>query len=194
MMSFRFARAALPDVIVIEPRIFPDDRGFFMETYKRSDFASHGIAETFAQCNQSKSSKGVLRGLHYQKRPKAQSKLVWAVSGEIHDVVVDLRRDGPTYRKWIAVNLSADNKKILYVPVGFAHGFCVTSEEADIAYMTTQEYAPELEAGVIWNDSELAIDWPIAEPQVSDRDKGWPCLRDADNNFSYAAGGSGQQA
>ena len=188
-MSFRFTQTAIPDVIVVEPRVFPDDRGFFMETYKRSDFAAHGIAEVFVQCNQSKSSKGILRGLHYQKHPKAQSKLVWAVLGEIHDVVVDLRRDSLTYGKWIAVTLSAENKKILYVPVGFAHGFCVTSEEAEIVYMTTEEYTPEFEAGVIWNDNKLAIDWPITKPQVSDRDKMWPCLRDADNNFNYPASG-----
>ena len=193
-MLSRFTQAAIPEVIVIEPRLFSDDRGFFMETYKRSEYAAHGIAENFVQCNQSRSSKGTLRGLHYQKRPKAQAKLVWAVSGEIYDVVVDLRRDGPTYGKWIAVTLSADNKKVLYVPGGFAHGFCVTSEHAEIVYMTTEEYAPELEAGVIWSDTELAIDWPVAKPLLSDRDKSWPCLRAADNDFIYAAHGSGRKA
>lgn len=189
-MPFRFNQTGIPDVMVIEPQVFPDARGFFAETYKRSVFAAHGVAETFVQCNQSKSSKGILRGLHYQKHPRAQSKLVWAVSGEIYDVVVDLRRDAPTYGKWMAVTLSADNKKILYIPTGFAHGYCVSSEEAEIVYMTTQEYAPDLEAGVIWSDSELAIDWPIREPQISDRDKGWPGFRDADHGFRYAGADS----
>jgi dTDP-4-dehydrorhamnose 3,5-epimerase len=158
-----------------------------METYKRSEFTAQGITETFVQCNQSRSSKGTLRGLHYQKYPKCQSKLVWAVAGEIYDVVVDLRRNSPTFGKWTAETLSAENKKILYVPGGFAHGFCVTSEQAEIVYMATEEYAPTHEAGVRWNDSALHIDWPIAEPRVSERDRGWPSLGDADNNFNYAA-------
>lgn len=186
-MPFRFTPTDIPDVMVIEPEVFSDARGFFAETYKRSVFAAHGVSETFVQCNRSKSAKGILRGLHYQKHPRAQSKLVWAVSGEIYDVIVDLRQGGPTYGKWLAVTLSAANKKILYVPMGFAHGYYVNSEEAEIVYMATQEYTPGLEAGVNWNDTELAIDWPIREPQTSDRDKSWPSFRDADNNFRYAA-------
>jgi dTDP-4-dehydrorhamnose 3,5-epimerase len=184
-MPFRFHRTAISEVVVIDPPVFPDRRGFFMETYKRSEFAAHGINETFVQCNHSKSSKGILRGLHFQKHPKAQGKIVRALSGEIYDVAVDLRRGGPTYGKWIAVTLSEENRKILYVPAGFAHGFCVTSEEAEILYMATEEYAPQQESGVLWNDSELGIVWPIAEPILSPRDGAWPLFKSADNNFFY---------
>jgi dTDP-4-dehydrorhamnose 3,5-epimerase len=181
-MPFSFRPTLIPEVILIEPRIFPDQRGFFTETYKHSEFAAQGITEIFVQCNMSRSSKGILRGLHYQKYPKCQSKLVWSVAGEIYDVVVDLRRSSPTFGKWIAQMLSAENRKILYVPAGFAHGFCVTSEVAEIVYMATQEYAPAFEAGVLWNDPTLQIDWPIPEPQLSDRDKSWPRLADTDRH------------
>lgn len=184
-MPFRFMPAVVPDVIIIEPRVFPDERGFFMETYKRSEFAAHGIDETFVQGNQSKSLRGTLRGLHYQRNPKAQGKLVRALSGTIYDVAVDLRHGSPTYGQWLGVVLSAENKQMLYVPIGFAHGFCVTSDEAEVCYMTTAEYAPELEAGVIWSDPDLAIDWPIGEPELSARDRAWPPFRQAENNFRY---------
>lgn len=184
-MPFVFTRSAIPDVWIIEPRVFSDERGFFMETYKRSEFAAQGIAETFVQSNHSKSSKGTLRGLHYQNPPKPQGKLIRALGGEIYDVAVDIRNGSPTFGNWVAVTLSAQNKRMLYVPAGFAHGFCVTSEDAEVQYMTTEEYAPDLEAGIIWNDSDLAIDWPIAEPILSPRDRAWPPLRDADNNFRY---------
>lgn len=182
-MPFRFIQTDIPDVLMIEPPVVADERGFFMEAYKRSEFARQGIAETFVQCNHSKSERGVLRGLHYQQHPKAQAKLVRAVSGEIYDVVVDLRAGGATYGRWLAATLSAENRTMLYVPRGFAHGFCVISPEAEIFYMTTEEYAPELEAGVIWNDPELAIDWPIADPVLSPRDRAWPRFRLAENNF-----------
>ena len=184
-MPFVFTCLEIPEVILIEPLVFRDQRGFFMETYKRSEFAAAGITDNFVQGNQSKSSRGILRGLHYQKNPRAQGKLVRAVSGEIYDVVVDLRRGAPTYGKWLAVGLSAQENKMLYVPVGFAHGFCVTSEEAEVLYAATEEYAPEYEAGVIWSDPDLAIPWPIADPQVSARDRRWPSLKQADNNFSW---------
>jgi len=179
-MPFRFTPAVIPEVILVEPRIFLDDRGFFMETYKRSEFVAHGIDETFVQCNQSKSTRATLRGLHYQRNPKAQGKLVRALSGEIYDVAVDLRRGSPTYGKWQGVVLSAENKRMIYVPRGFAHGFCVTSDEAEVSYMTTAEYAPELEAGVIWNDLDLRIEWPVAKPHLSNRDQAWPRFREAD--------------
>jgi dTDP-4-dehydrorhamnose 3,5-epimerase len=184
-MPFRFTPTVIPDVMVIEPRVFSDARGFFMETYKRSEFVAQGISQTFVQGNHSKSSRGTLRGLHYQKQPKAQGKLVRALVGEIYDIAVDMRQGSPTFGKWTAVWLSAESKKMLYVPAGFAHGFCVTSEDAEIQYMTSEEYAPELEAGVIWNDPDLAIDWPVAEPVLSQRDRAWPRLKDADNNFRY---------
>ena len=184
-MAFCFTRSEIPEVILIEPPVFSDERGFFMESYRRSEFAAFGITQPFVQSNHSKSRKGILRGLHYQKNPKAQAKLVRTLKGEVYDVVVDLRRGGPNFGKWIAVILSAENKTMLYVPAGFAHGFCVTSVEAEILYMTSEEYAPDLESGVLWNDPELAIEWPIAEPILSLRDRAWPRLRDADNNFAY---------
>jgi dTDP-4-dehydrorhamnose 3,5-epimerase len=182
-MPFRFTPTDIPDVIVINPPVFPDDRGFFMESYKRSEFAAAGINETFVQCNQSKSARGILRGLHYQKDPKAQAKLVRALSGEIYDVAVDLRKGSSTYGKWTALTLSAENRKMLFVPVGFGHGFCVTSADAEILYMTTEEYAPDLEAGVLWNDPDLAIDWPVANPVLSPRDRTWAWLRNTGNTF-----------
>ena len=182
-MSFRFARTVITDVIVIGPQVVPDQRGFFMETYKRSEFAAAGITDVFVQCNHSKSAKGILRGLHYQNQPKAQGKLITTLGGEIYDVAVDIRKKSPTFGKWVGVALSAESKRMLYVPPGFAHGFCVTSEDAEIQYMITEEYAPDLESGVIWNDPDVAIDWPISEPILSPRDRAWPRLRDADNNF-----------
>src|SRR4030095_11938253 len=126
-MPFRFTRTAIADVIVIDPQVVPDQRGFFMETYKRSQFAAVGITEVFFQCHPSKSSKGILRGLHYQNHPKAQGKLISTLGGEIYDVAVDIRRGSPTFGKWVAVAVSAESKRMLYVPAGFAHGFCVLS-------------------------------------------------------------------
>jgi len=176
-MPFHFSPTAIPDVIVIKPPVFP-----------RSEFAARGISETFVQCNHSKSARGILRGLHYQKPPKAQGKLVRVLSGEIYDVAVDLRRGGPTYGKWIGVVLSSENANCLYVPAGFAHGFCVVSEQAETFYMATEEYAPSLEAGILWNDPDLNIVWPIDEPRLSNRDRSWPRLKDAEQNFSYRVG------
>lgn len=185
-MPFEFIRAAIPDVVVIRPRLFRDGRGFFLECYKRSDFAAHGIGEVFVQSNHSRSVAGTLRGLHYQKRPKAQGKLVRAVVGEVFDVAVDLRRGSPTYGKWVGLTLSADDPTMIYIPVGFAHGFCVVSETAEVLYMTTEEYAPAEEAGVIWDDQDLGIQWPVAKPTLSERDRHWPPLRDALNHFDYS--------
>jgi dTDP-4-dehydrorhamnose 3,5-epimerase len=184
-MPFVFRRLEIPEVTLIEPLVFRDQRGFFLETYKRSEFAAEGIGENFVQGNHSNSSRGILRGLHYQKNPRAQGKLIRAVSGEVYDVVVDLRRGAPTYGRWLAVTLSAQEQKMLYVPCGFAHGFCVISDVADVLYLATEEYSPDCEAGVVWNDSDLAIAWPISDPQLSARDRGWPSLRHADNNFSW---------
>lgn len=184
-MPFRFTRLELPGIILIEPKVFSDDRGFFLETYKYSDFSRYGISEQFVQENHSHSAQGTLRGLHYQKTPKAQGKLVRVVLGEIFDVVVDIRKGSPQYGRWIGISLSAQNNKILYIPPGFAHGACVISEEAELLYMVTEEYAPASEAGVIWNDPALAIDWPVKRPILSSRDQTWPTLAHADNNFLY---------
>ena len=187
-MPFIFSPTKIADVVVIEPRVFPDERGFFMETYKRSEFAAHGIGEPFVQCNQSRSARGILRGLHFQKPPKAQAKLVRALSGAIFDVAVDLRPGAPTYGQWVGVELTAANNKMLYAPAGFAHGFCVVSADADIAYMTSDEYAPTLESGIAWDDPDLNIAWPVAAPQLSERDRKWTRLRDADTGFHCQGG------
>ena len=178
-MPFRFIPTEMSGVMIVEPRVFPDERGFFIETYKRSEFAAHGITDVFVQGNWSRSSKGTLRGLHYQKEPKGQGKLVGAMAGEIFDVVVDIRKGSPKYGKWLGIKLSSKGQKMLYVPRGFAHGFCVVSEEADVVYMATAEYAPDCEAGICWNDPDLGIDWPIANPILSPKDAGAPPLQKA---------------
>jgi dTDP-4-dehydrorhamnose 3,5-epimerase len=178
-MPFIFEPTAIPDVVLISPRLHGDARGFFMETYKRSDFAAAGIDVAFVQENHSRSGAGTLRGLHYQREPRAQGKLVRVVRGAIYDVAVDIREGSPTFGKWVAATLSADNRKAIYVPPGFAHGFCVTAEDAEVIYMTTDEYAPELEQGIPWNDPALAIPWPVANPTLSARDRQWPSLATA---------------
>ena len=188
-MPFRFTRLEIPEVVLIEPVVFPDERGFFLEVYKYSEFAAFGITERFLQDNHSRSVKGVLRGLHYQNPPKAQGKLVRVVAGEIFDVAVDIRKGSPTYGRWVGVNLSSENKRMLYIPPGFAHGFCVLSEEAEVLYKTTEEYAPEFETGIIWNDPEIGIRWPVEDPIISEKDARWPPLKDAVNGFTYQGGG-----
>jgi dTDP-4-dehydrorhamnose 3,5-epimerase len=175
----------IPEVILVEPKVFGDERGFFMETYKMLDFASSGIRENFVQENHSHSTKGVLRGLHYQNPPFAQGKLVRVVRGDICDVAVDIRRGSPTYGKWVGVILSEENKNMLYIPEGFAHGFCVLSEIADVIYKTTNVYSPQSEAGIAYNDEDLNIAWPIGEPILSEKDKRWPALSEADIKFYY---------
>jgi dTDP-4-dehydrorhamnose 3,5-epimerase len=175
-MPSTFETTALPGVMVIVPKVFGDSRGFFMETFKRSEFEAAGLPTTFVQENHSKSSAGTLRGLHYQKAPKAQGKLVRVTRGEIFDVAVDIREGSPTYLKWVGVTLSEENRTSLFVPAGFAHGFCVVSAEAEVIYKTTEEYAPELEHGIKWDDPELGITWPVVNPNLSERDKVWPLL------------------
>jgi dTDP-4-dehydrorhamnose 3,5-epimerase len=184
-MPFTFTRSSIPEVLIIDPHVFTDDRGFFMETYKRSEFATVGIPGVFSQCNHSTSSRGILRGLHFQNPPKAQGKLIRAIGGEIYDVAVDIRRGSPSFGRWTAVTLSAKSKRMLYVPAGFAHGFCVISDDAEVEYMTTEEYAPDLEAGIIWSDADLAIEWPIAEPILSARDRAWPRFNRVESKFRF---------
>jgi dTDP-4-dehydrorhamnose 3,5-epimerase len=183
-MPFQFQRLAIPDVLLVEAQTFDDNRGFFVETYKRSDFAAHGIADAFVQCNRSHSVRGVLRGLHYQIHPRAQAKLVSVLQGEIFDVAVDIRHGSPTYGRWVGERLSGQNGRMLYVPVGFAHGFCALSDRADVLYMVTDEYAPECDRGLLWNDPDIGIDWPITNPILSAKDAQLPTLRQADNNFA----------
>jgi len=183
-MPFEFKELEIPDVILVIPKVFEDDRGFFMETFKISDFKAYGISYEFVQDNHSKSKKGVLRGLHYQLYPKAQGKLVRCIRGRIWDVAVDIRKGSPWYGKWVAVELSEENKLMLWIPPGFAHGF-VALEDAEIIYKCTAEYAPELDRGIIWNDPELAINWPVEKPILSPKDAKLPFLKDAENNFVY---------
>ncbi len=178
-MPFQFTRLAVPDVILIEPRRHGDARGFFMETYKRSDFVANGIPEAFVQDNYSRSAKGVLRGLHYQLAPQAQGKLVTCIQGEVFDVAVDIRPDSPTFAKWVGVTLSSEQPRLMYIPPGFAHGFCVLSESADFSYKVTAEYSQAHERGVVWNDPQIAVVWPLAAPLLSGRDSQLPLLRDA---------------
>ena len=184
-MPFKFIELEIPGLVLIEPLVFNDERGFFLEFYKYYEFSQHGIKEFFVQDNHSRSSYGVLRGLHYQNPPKDQGKLVRVIKGEIYDVAVDIRRGSPTYGKWIGVNLSERNKQMLYIPPGFAHGFCVLSVEAEVIYKCTNEYDPSLEAGIIWNDPEISIQWPIEELMISEKDRRWPNLNNANNYFVY---------
>lgn len=186
-MPFEFHRLAIPGVILVRAPVLEDERGFFVESYKHSVFAENGIAESFVQDNYSRSRHGVLRGLHYQKRPKAQGKLVTVMRGEIFDVAADLRHGSPTYGRWVSAVLSSREPGLFYIPPGFAHGFCVLSPEADVVYKVTAEYAPDLDRGVAWNDPELAITWPITNPILSPRDAALPQLQAADNNFHFEA-------
>ena len=184
-MTFRFSRLEIPDVILVQASSQKDDRGFFRETYKQSEFSANGISLAFVQDNHSRSVRGVIRGLHYQKQPKAQGKLVIVTRGEIFDVAVDIRKGSPTYGRWLSQILSVDNGKMLYVPPGFAHGFCALSDQADVTYKVTTEYAPELDRGIVWNDPAVGIEWRIREPILSPKDASLPFLQDADNNFVY---------
>ena len=182
-MPFQFKKLEIPDVVLIQAKKYGDLRGFFMETYKKSEFIANGISDRFVQDNFSHSQRGVLRGLHYQKHPAAQAKLVTVFSGEVFDVAVDIRKGSPTFGKWTGVILSAERAGMLYIPVGFAHGFCVISETADFTYKVSAEYSPENEGGIAWNDPDIGIKWPVAVPKLSERDKNMPLLKDADVPF-----------
>lgn len=173
-MPFTFEPLALPDLCLITPRVFPDERGAFLETYKESEFSAHGIHGPFAQENHSTSRKGVLRGLHFQKPPHAQAKLVRVLSGTIYDVVVDLRPASKSFAGWVGVTLSSARPQMLYVPAGFAHGFLVLSDMAEVLYKTSTEYCPAAEGGIVWNDPDLAIPWPLTDPVLSAKDAALP--------------------
>ena len=178
-MAFEFKKLSIPDVVLVEPKVFDDERGFFLESYKKSEFFANGIDVEFNQDNHSKSTKGVLRGLHYQLAPKAQAKLVRCIQGEIFDVAVDIRKNSPTFGKWVGEKLSAENKKMLFIPEGFAHGFVVLSQTAELLYKASNEYSKEHDRGILWNDSDIAIDWGIDfEPILSEKDKKQPLLKD----------------
>lgn len=159
----------LEGVVIIEPKVFGDERGFFMETWNQQKYAAAGIRETFVQDNLSLSRQGVLRGLHFQN-PNAQGKLVYVLKGEVFDVAVDIRLGSPTFGQWTSVMLSADNRRQLYIPPGFAHGFCVTSDSALFVYKCTDFYHPQAEGSVLWNDPDLNIPWPTNHPELSAKD------------------------
>lgn len=178
-MPFEFKKLELEGMVLVKPRVFPDGRGFFLETYKKSEFAAQGLPREFVQDNHSKSAKGVLRGLHYQRGAAAQGKLVRCVAGAILDVGVDIRKSSATFGRWEAAELTAANAHMLYIPPGFAHGFLVLSDTAEITYKCTVEYSRNDEAGIIWNDPDIAVRWGIAEPALSARDAVLPPLREA---------------
>jgi dTDP-4-dehydrorhamnose 3,5-epimerase len=171
-------KTEIPDVMIIEPKVFGDDRGFFFESFNQKIFEEAvGRKIEFVQDNHSKSSKGVLRGLHYQLEPYAQGKLVRCVSGEVFDVAVDIRKSSPTFSQWVGVNLSAENKRQLWIPEGFAHGFLVLSEMAEFVYKTTNYYHPDSDRGLLWDDKDIAIDWLVENPILSEKDKQQPSFK-----------------
>ena len=173
----RITQTELAGVLLVEPDVHGDARGFFLETWSRGRYAAAGLDVEFVQDNLSLSRRGTLRGLHLQN-PHPQGKLVYVVSGEVYDVAVDVRAGSATFGRWVGVTLSGENKRQLYVPPGFAHGFCVTGEAALLAYKCTRPYSPGSELCVRWDDPDLGIDWPVAEPLLSEKDRGAPRLRD----------------
>lgn len=179
-MPFVFNKCEIPGLVIIEPRAFADDRGFFLESYKKSDFVKNGIDIEFLQDNHSLSSKGVLRGLHYQKPPYTQAKLVRVIKGSAWDVAVDIRKNSPTYKKWFGIELSEENRRMFYIPEGFAHGFLALTDDVHLLYKCSNEYSPTHDAGIIWNDPELAIEWPVDKALLSDKDLVLPYLKDAE--------------
>lgn len=183
-----FVETDLPGVVIVEPKVFGDDRGYFFESFHRERFAAHGIDIAVTQSNVSRSARGVLRGLHYQW-PNPQGKLVSVLAGEVYDVAVDIRRGSPTFGRWAACVLSEENKRLFWVPEGFAHGFVVTSDYAVFCYHCTAPYDAQADAGVRWNDGDIAVDWPVAEPLLSAKDAQAPFLADvaADRLSVYRA-------
>jgi dTDP-4-dehydrorhamnose 3,5-epimerase len=169
--------SSLPEILIIEPSVLQDERGFFMETYQQRRYTEAGIESIFVQDNLSRSVGGTLRGLHYQVK-HAQAKLIQVIEGTIFDVALDIRRGSPYFGQWTSVHLSDENKRQLFLPEGFAHGFCVLSESAQVVYKCTDFYAAEDEGGVLWSDPTLAIAWPISEPLLSEKDSQLPCLAD----------------
>lgn len=177
-MPFQFEKTHIPDVILVKPKSFKDERGLFLESYKFSEFHNNGIEGFFTQDNHSFSIKNVIRGIHFQKSPKEQGKLVRCVKGKIFDVAVDLRLHSPTYKKWFGCELSEDNKHMLYVPEGFGHGFSVLSKLAEVIYKCTSEYNPSLDSGIRYDDPDLAIKWHVKKPILSQKDLDLPHLKE----------------
>ena len=184
-MPFTFRPTSIADVVVVESRLFPDDRGYFREGFKQSEFAAAGLPMTFVQDNVSRSARGVVRGLHFQTGERAQGKLVSVARGEVFDVAVDIRAGSPTYGQWVGETLSDHNGRMLWIPVGFAHGFCATSEYADLTYKCTDEFSAAHDGGVRWDDPAIGIDWPVSHPILSAKDLELPLLADCAHGFKY---------
>lgn len=172
----------LPGVLILEPDVYPDDRGYFLETFSSTRYEQAGIPGPFVQDNISFSKRGILRGLHFQY-PQSQGKLIQVLSGEVMDIVVDIRMGSPTYSQWIGEVLSESNHRQIYVPPGFAHGYCVTGETAFFSYKCTDFYNPATEHGIIWNDPDIGIEWPIARPVLSKKDAVYPALKDLEPEY-----------
>ncbi len=181
-MKFNITKTELAGVLVVEPVVYGDNRGFFLETFNQKRYAEAGLDRQFVQDNHSRSSRGVLRGLHYQLN-HPQGKLVMAIKGEIFDVAVDIRRGSPTFGKWVGVNLSEENHKQIFVPEGFAHGFCVVSETADVVYKCTDVFIPGDDHGILWSDETIGIDWPTDEPGLSEKDAENPRLAEVGSDL-----------
>ena len=175
-MGFRFTALDLPEVVLIEPDTYPDERGFFRETYRRAAFADGPVQVDAVQVNCSRSHRGVLRGLHYQREPAGVGKLVSVLAGRVYDVAADVRPGSPTFGRWVGAELSADDGRMLSVPRGFAHGFCALADETVVMYVMTGEFSPAHDTGVRWDDPDLAIDWPVTDPVLSQKDRGLPLL------------------
>jgi dTDP-4-dehydrorhamnose 3,5-epimerase len=182
-MSFHFERLEIPDVVVVRATRHGDARGSFQEMYRQSAFAAGGIDVTFVQDNLARSNRGVLRGLHYQLPPAAQGKLVWVVAGCVWDVAVDIRRESPTFGRWVGRTLDAESGELLWIPEGFAHGYVVMSDTADVAYKVTAEYNAPLDRGIRWDDPSVGIEWPVSDPVLSAKDRALPSLAQAESTF-----------
>lgn len=181
-----FLETGLPGAWLIKPHVFRDERGFFLETFTEARFAEHGIKDRFVQDNHSRSrTRGVLRGLHFQLPPHTQSKLIRVVRGAIYDAIVDLRVGSPTYGQWRGFTLSDDDLAMLYVPRGFAHGFCTLADETDVVYKAGDYYAPSHDSGIVWNDTDIGIEWPVADPVLSAKDRALQALAAFDSPFRY---------
>lgn len=186
-MAFSFEPTEIPDVVLVRPDTHHDGRGFFKEIYRRDAFHEAGIEAGFQQDNVTRSARGVLRGLHYQLPPGAQGKLIGVIQGEIYDVAVDLRKGSPTFGRWIGRTLDDEEAAMLWIPEGFAHGYAVLSETADVSYKVTGSFRPDLARGIAWDDAALAIDWPVKGPILSDADQRQPSFADCENSFHYGA-------
>jgi dTDP-4-dehydrorhamnose 3,5-epimerase len=183
-VEFQFEPLNIPDVLLVTHGVVRDQRGFFLESYREEPFTRMGLPG-FVQDNHAKSTRGVLRGMHYQLQPAGIGKLVRCIRGRIFDVAVDIRRGSPSFGRWVGLELTEGDCRMLYIPEGFAHGYCTLSDEAEVFYKTSGYYSPQHERAIRWSDPTLNIQWPVADPVLSDKDRKAPCLQEAENNFTY---------